>query len=219
MPDQHAFGDQGSPYEQKVRELFEEGFRPSVSLKVLILESFATESLIGIQKVSDGLEVFHLRAKSSIADTEMLEAYEAGNVFGLDRNGNRIPGVETKEYQDLKRKTPSDFREIPIEKTSRILPKRTAHEITDMWKAMLLGTHYPKKGRFGKDGTTYFFSMWDNFTGRLSGMVWSPSDASPTGRLVHLTNSMQRYVHQEITEAELKGILKQTRLRLGLATR
>lgn len=54
----------------KIRQLFEEGFRPEVMAKVLILESFTTESLVGIRKTSHEMEVIHLRARSSIGDTE-----------------------------------------------------------------------------------------------------------------------------------------------------
>ena len=74
-PERDAFGVADS-YDQKVRQLFDEGFKSDVRLKVLILESFATESLVGIRKTSDGFEAFHLRAQSSIGDTELLKDFE-----------------------------------------------------------------------------------------------------------------------------------------------
>jgi hypothetical protein len=82
---------------------------------------------------------------------------------------------------------------------------------------MLLETHYPKKGRFGKDGTTYHFSMWDTTSGSISGTIWSPRDASRTGRLVHVANSLLKYIHQDLTGAELGVILKETKSQLGLS--
>lgn len=217
VPERHLFSTQDQ-YQQKIRLLFEEGFRPEVRAKVLILESFTTESLVGIRKTSHGMEVFHLRARSSIGDTEILKEYEAGRITLLDRNGNQTPGIETKEYQDLKSRTSSDFREIPIESRTMSIDQRTADRVLDVWKTMLLETHYTKKGRFGKDGTTYYFSMWDSVSGPLTGEIWSPSEASRTGRLVHLANSLRRYAHQEISEANLKAIIKTTRLQLN-ATR
>lgn len=213
VPERHIFGvpDQ---YQQKIRQLFEEGFSPEVRAKVLILESFTTESLIGIRKTSHGMEVFHLRTGSSVGDTELLKMYEAGRITLLDRNGNQTPGIETKEYQDLKSRTPSDFREIPIESRTRNIDQETADRILGVWKTMLLQTRYPPKGRFGKDGTTYYFSMLDSVSGLLTGEIWSPSDTSRTGRLVHLANSLRRYVHQELSESDLRAIVKTTRLRL-----
>jgi hypothetical protein len=85
----------------------------------------------------------------------------------------------------------------------------------DVWKTMLLETHYPKKGRFGLDGTTYYFSVWDNITGPLSGTIWSPPDVSRTGRLVHLANSLLKYTHHELSEADLASVIQTTRLQLG----
>ena len=52
-----------------------------MKVRVLILKPFTTESLIGIRKTSGGLEAFHLRAKSSVADTELLRLYEEGNIL------------------------------------------------------------------------------------------------------------------------------------------
>lgn len=213
VPESHTFGAPDQ-YQQKIRQLFEEGFRPEVRAKVLIFESFTTESLVGIRKTSHGMEVFHLQARSSIGDTEILKEYGAGRITLLDRNGNQTPGIETKEYQDLKSRTPSDFREIPIESSSKIIDQGTVDRILDIWKTMLFETHYTKKGRFGKDGTTYYFSMLDNVSGPLTGEIWSPSDTSRTSRLVHLANSLRRYAHQELSESDLRTIVKTTRLRL-----
>ena len=56
-PEWDSFGLRNE-YNEKIRQLFEEGFRQGVILRVLILESFTTESLVGIRKTSDGVEAF-----------------------------------------------------------------------------------------------------------------------------------------------------------------
>ena len=84
---------------------------------------------------------------------------------------------------------------------------------------MLLGTHFPKKSRGGKDGTTYYYSMWDSFSGVMTGKIWSPSEDTPTGRLIHLANSLVRYSHHDLTETQLSTIAKTTLLKREAAKR
>jgi hypothetical protein len=213
VPEAYDFGE-AIEYHQKIRRLFEEGFRPEVVLKVVILESFSTESVIGIRKVSNGFEAFHLRAKTSIGDTEILKDYEEGKIFLLDREGNRIPGVDTEEYQNLKRRTPSDFRDIEVERSEKWLPKATVDEVTDIWKAMLLETRYPKKNRFGKDGTDYYFAMRDEIGASISGMVWSPARSSRTDLLVQLAESLKDYIESKITDEQFRTKVRATQKRL-----
>jgi hypothetical protein len=213
-PEWDSFG-LPNEYHEKIRQLFEEGFRQDVVLRVLILESFTTESLAGIRKTSDGFEAFSLRAKSNIGDTELLKIYEKGQIFSLERDGTRTPGVETKEYQELKKRTPADFRDIPVERMQRRLPKQTVDQIADIWKIMLRGTRYPEKGRFGKDGTTYYFAMKDSGGVFMAGMVWSPNKPSRTEQLVQLAEMLRGYVESQKTEDQLNAMITTTQLRLG----
>ncbi len=74
-------------YHQKIRQLFDEGFRQDVVLRVLILESFTTESLVGIRKTPDGAEAFYLRAKSKIGDIELLDKKRGTGYFAKCLNG------------------------------------------------------------------------------------------------------------------------------------
>ena len=212
-PEWDSFGLRNE-YNEKIRQLFEEGFRQGVILRVLILESFTTESLVGIRKTSDGVEAFYLRAKSKIGDTELLKIYEKSQIFSLDRDGNRTPGVETQAYQELKRKTPTDFRDIPVERMQRRLPKQTVDQIAEIWKTMLRGTRYPEKARFGKDGTTYYFAMRDSIGVFMTGMVWSPNESTRTDQLVQLAETLKEYVKSKQTEDQLNAMVRTTQLRL-----
>jgi hypothetical protein len=184
-------------------------------LRVLILESFWTESLVGIRNTSDGFEAFYLRAKSKIGDTELLKIYEKGQIFSLDRDGNRTSGIETKEYQELKRRTPADFRDIAVEQMQRWLPKQTVDQISDIWKRMLREIRYPEKGRFGKDGTTYYFAVKENGGVSMTGMVWSPDKPSRTDQLVQLAEMLRGYVESQKTEDQLIAMVRTTQLQLG----
>lgn len=212
VPDSFSVGIE---YHHKIRQLFEEGFRRDVVVRVLILDSFSTESLVGIRKTSDGFEAFCLRAKTSIGDTEMLKHYEEGHIFLLDRDGNRTPGVETKQYQELKRRTPADFRDIDVERMEKRLPKQTVDQITDIWKTMLKETRYPQKHREGKDGTTYYFATRDSLGATMSGMVWSPDKTSRTNQLMQLAEVLREYVESKKTEAQLNATIKATQFRLS----
>lgn len=214
VPEPDTFG-QAIEYHEKVRHLFDEGFRPEVFLRVVIFESFSTESVIGIRKVSSGFEAFSLRAKTSIGDTDLLKYYEEGKIFLLDRDGNQTPGVETEEYQNLKRRTPADFRDIAVERSQRRLSKATVDEVVDIWRAMLLETRYSKKFREGKDGTNYYFAIRDlNWGVSMSGRVWSPDKSSRTRLLVQLAESLKDYIESKITDEQFRAKVRATRMRL-----
>lgn len=208
-----------SIYETKLREVFAEGYGNDVILTVLILESFGTESLVGMRKTSDGFEVFYLAAKTSIWDTELLRYYEAGNITQLDMKGNRIVKEESEVYQSLKQRTPADFRTIQIDRARRKLSNTVAEQIAEVWKSMLLETRYPKTGRFGKDGTTYHFSIRDSYRGTLAGKIWSPVDNSRTAYVVHLANSLRQYTKQSLTTAEIAAIVEETQSQLTTTDR
>lgn len=218
IPAPDSFGVRNE-YHEKIRTLFQEGFRQDVVLSVLILESFSTESLVGIHKTAEGFAAFCLRAKTSIGDTEMLKHYEEGHIFLLDRDGNRTPGVETKYYQELKSRTPADFRDIGVERMEKRLPKQPVSELADIWKLMLKETRYPQKHREGKDGTTYHFAMRDSVGFSMSGMVWSPHKSSRTDQLVQLAEMLRGYVESKKTEAQLNSMIKTTHLRLSKKTK
>jgi hypothetical protein len=213
VPEPDTFG-QTIEYHQKIRHLFDEAFRPEVLLRVVIVESFSTESVIGIRKVSNGFEAFCLRAKTPIGDTEVLKEYEQGNIFLLDRDGHQTPGVETEGYRDLKQRTPADFRDIEVERSQRGLPKAMVDDVTDTWKAMLLETRYPKRSRFGKDGTHYYFAMRDNIGVSMNGMVWSPVKSSRPDLLVQLAESLKDYIETKVTDDQFRAKVRTTRMRL-----
>jgi hypothetical protein len=214
VPVPDAFGVPNE-YHKKIRTLFQQGYQQDVVLRVLTLESFSTESLVGIRKTPEGFEAFCLRAKTSIGDTELLKEYEKGRIFLLDRDGNRTPGIETKQYRDLKSRTPADFRDIVVERTERRLPKQTFDQIAEIWRTMLRQTHYPHKYREGKDGTTYYFAMRDSGGVSMSGMVWSPNRSTRTEQFVQLAEVLRGYIESKETEAQLNAMTKATQLRLS----
>lgn len=217
VPVPDAFGVPNEYYE-KIRTLFQQGMQQDVVLRVLILESFSTESLVGIRKTAEGFEAFCLRAKTSIGDTELLKHYEKGQIFSLDRDGNRTPGVQTKEYQELKARTPADFRDIVVERTQRRLAKHTFDQIADIWRSMLRETGYPQKYREGKDGTNFYFAMRDSSGVSMSGTVWSPNESARTEQLVQLAETLRGYIESKKTEAQLNSMIKMTHSHLSKKT-
>ena len=218
VPVPNAFGVRNE-YHEKIRTLFQQGFQQDVVLRVLILESFSTESLVGISKTAEGFEAFCLRAKTKIGDTELLKEYEKGRILLLDRDGNSTPGIETKQYRDLKSRTPADFRDIAVERTRRRLPKQTFDQIAEIWETMLRETHYPQQYREGKDGTTFYFAMRDSSgLSSMNGMVWSPNESTRTDQLVQLAEMLRGFIASQKTEAQLNAMIEATRLRLSKKT-
>lgn len=205
-------------YHEKIRTLFQQGFQQDVVLRVLILESFSTESLVGIRRTPEGFEAFSLRAETSIGDTELLKEYEKGRIFLLDRDGNRTPGIETKQYRDLKSRTPADFRDIGVERSQRRLPRQTFDQIVDIWRTMLRETRYPQKYREGKDGTDFYFAMRDSNGVSMSGKVWSPNHSTKTEQLVQLAEELRGYAKSQRSEDQLNAMVRTTLSRLSNKT-
>ncbi len=201
-PDTGILGGGYAEYKLKVRELFCDGFKKDVLLRIVFIESFEREGLVGIRRTHEGLEVFELRAAIPIWNTELIRYFDSGMVT---TPYPRAKEDMLQEYQRLKRETPADFREIPVEVFRTPIDQETAERVSEIWKTMLLAIRHPEQKRLGIDADDFYFSMSTRQHGDLSGHVMSPNPESKAGRLVSLAYSMRECVRGEILMVDLRA--------------
>jgi hypothetical protein len=71
-PEHGVFSVWTAAYQERIREVFAEGYRYDVLLKAIILDSSSTESLIALRQSPDGLETVHLAAATDICNRSFL---------------------------------------------------------------------------------------------------------------------------------------------------
>jgi hypothetical protein len=183
-------------YWLKVRDVLAQAFEEGVTSRAVVLPSFRVEYAVGLRRTKVGVEAFVLRASSSIWDVEYLKMLEQRP--NLDEQGKPVPLEQDEEYQELKKKTPSDHRNIKTERHARPIPAALAARVESVWHTTLLSARSPTKMRDGCDGETYHFSALVPKRGHLSGHVWSPEPDSKTGRLVALTDALADYASGKV---------------------
>jgi hypothetical protein len=191
IPDAGPFGDEQG-YEVMVRQVFSAGFEKNVVLRAVIIESFDTERLIGIREGANGFEAFVISPSSRIWDIELVREYENGSITVIGADRKVVPLEKDDDFKELKRRTPSDVRQISTSVRAKVIPKVFVERIERVWQRMLLGTRHTTQPRLGRDGISYYFSMWVNGYGIITGHTWSP-DQGPTKALAALANQLASY--------------------------
>lgn len=210
IPDVGLLGDY-QEYEFKLRNVFAAGYTPDVVLRTVILQTIRArggEELAGVrQKSSTSFEAFVMTPSSRIWDTELVRLYEAGRIRMLGKDGKNVPLKENTSYQELKRRTPSDYRKISANSRTRSIPGPLAKRLSRVWQAMLLGARQPSRPNEGTDGITYHFSMRVQGYGVLSGHTWTP-ETGPTKALADLAHELASYASGQSSEASLETKLR-----------
>jgi hypothetical protein len=95
------------------------------------------------------------------------------------------------------------LQNVKVKKSRASLDRKTAEAVQEVWRLMLRSVRYPDKDRDGLDGETYRFSRGVPLldAGRPSalvggfenGQIWAPDDASMTGELVAIGESLRKY--------------------------
>ena len=176
-------------YMLKIRHVFAQAFEEHVSLRAIVIPSFEKEYAVGLQATKEGTEAFFLSPSSQVWNTEVLKEYEEGKMRAYV-NGKPVALQDDKNYQRLKRTTPSDYRKIGVTRRARPIPKDLADRITALWHERLLDVRHPTELVDGCDGETYYFSAWVWGRGQLSGHVWSPEPDAKAGRLVGVVTAL-----------------------------
>jgi hypothetical protein len=177
-------------YGQKAREVFAKAFEAGVTSRAIVFPSFEIEYAVGLRKTKKGVEAFVLRASSSIWEVEFREMHEDGRMRVVDEDGKPVPLDQDEEYQELKKRTPSDHRKIKVDQRARPIPADFAAQIDAIWHVMLRNARQHRHTGFDCDGITYHFSALVPPGRRLSGHVYCPEEDSKTGRLVALTETL-----------------------------
>jgi hypothetical protein len=96
-----------------------------------------------------------------------------------------------------------NLRDVKVKKSRASLDRKTAEALQEVWRLMLRSVRYPDKDRDGLDGETYRFSRGVPLLDRglpsplvggfEHGHIWSPDDASTTGELVAIGESLKKY--------------------------
>ncbi|MEY2561540.1 MAG: hypothetical protein QOG51_1955 [Verrucomicrobiota bacterium] len=185
-------------YHVKVREVFTEVWRKSV-LQVVFFPSFEPEEMAGIRKTENGFEAFASKPSSHIWETYLI--YEA------EKQTQGKPLNPDSPLAEMKKQSPSDFRQITIHTDSRAISAPLTERIRRVWQDMLLNARHPKQPALGVDGETYHFSMWVYEHGIVSGEVWSPKRGK-TLALTSLAEALADYTRGKADEKKLGQLLK-----------
>ena len=206
IPDASVFVDP-DPYRLKARHIFAPAFAKDVQLRVLVLPSFEDEFVAGLRRKGEDVEAFVMRPSSNIWATDVLKKYESGGLQAFKPGVGKIPLEKDEAYQDLKKRTPADFRTIKPIVRARPIPREIAGELAALWKALLLGVKYPDERILGTDGVTYEFSARLKADGEVSGHIWSPEPDTKMGRVVELVDGLADYADGKIELDKLTGLL------------
>jgi hypothetical protein len=208
IPDAGGLGVEPGTYGQKAREVFARAFEAGVTSRAIVFPSFEVEYAVGLRKTKKGVEVFVLRAASSIWEVEYREMHEKGRLVVVDEDDKSVPLDQNEEYQELKKRTPSDHRKIGVDQRARPIPADLAAHIDAVWHVMLRNARQHRHTGVDCDGVTYHFSALAPNGQHLSGHVWSPDEDSKTGRLVALTETLADFASGK---ADLKKLNDQVR--------
>jgi hypothetical protein len=95
------------------------------------------------------------------------------------------------EIAKLQSSLPADPSLIKLTQCEIPLQPPLARSLIEVWRTLLLQTHYDENVQLGLDGETYHFSMHDKYQ-ELSGKVWSPSDDTDIGMLVSVIYGVKK---------------------------
>ncbi|WMI69164.1 hypothetical protein [Mangrovimonas sp. YM274] len=119
----------------------------------------------------------------------------------IELNYNHTDEIWTLTYRTrgiiIHRLEEVDVDRFPMIEYTRELPKEIADKVFEVYALMINNTKYYKNPRTGKDGVSYYFSVFDK--GLKGGKIWSPDPKSPVGRLIEISEDLVAYVKKEMT--------------------
>ncbi len=165
-----------------------------VLLRVVVAPSMGPrEHVMGLREQGRGFEAFVAEPSSWIFETWLIEAYETGEFTEVGRDGKPLPLDQVEEYQELKKRVPSDPAMIKLHWWTRPIPNELADQLREVWKEELLKVRRPETNPLGADGTEYYCSAYVLEWGNISGHVQSPDPETRMHRFVELAESLGDY--------------------------
>jgi len=189
-------------YHAKIREVFADVLRCDIVVQLLLVPSFQPEEIAGIRKSEKGFEAFASKPSAHIWTTFNIQEIESGKQRWMDEHNNPIPPEKNPSLPDMKKRAPSDYREIHVHTDTRPISDALTERIRSIWQDMLVNARTPNDHNLGVDGEDYHFSMPLGSRGSVSATVWSPSDGK-TLALVLLGEALADYARRRIDEAAL----------------
>ena len=208
-----AFANLGK-YPEYVRRVLAGGYSKDVVLRVLLLPSFSPEEVAGIRKRNQEYDAFCITPRTAVWDTYTIKEKESGEIRVFDVNGKRVTPQKNKDLLDLKKRAPSDYQHIKIQRWSTPIPASVAERVIRLWRQMLLDARPGADERVGVDGETYEFAMPLNGRSVLTAEVWSPEKGTRTEALVMVAHALSQFARGSMDTQELIKRLKSLESRI-----
>jgi hypothetical protein len=216
-------------YEELIVDVLADGYARDVTLRAVVLPSFALEYLVGLREGESGFQVFYLRPTISLwhyavqrwGNEAMGFRVGGGTTFEIDQSKNDIARRRADETTKPKPPLPADPKDIPLIRCEKPLDAAVARRVSAGWSGVLRETRHPPAGSMpGLDGTAYHFSGYfqvEGFMFRdfLAGQTWSPPRDSKPGRLAELAGTLVQYCDGKAEATELERQADALAERLG----
>ncbi len=106
-------------YHAKIREVFADVLGHDIVVQVLLVPSFQPEEITGIRRSEKGFEAFASKPSAHIWTTFNIQEIESGKQRWMDEHNNPIPPEKNPSLPDMKKRAPSDYREIHVHTDTR----------------------------------------------------------------------------------------------------
>ncbi|XQE67012.1 hypothetical protein ACOAPY_20610 [Pseudomonas sp. P3C3] len=192
LPDLY-YASASDEYQEKLRDVFKQGYGSGVVLNCLVTPSFSTEYLVGVRSDDSGVFVFSMTPGSRVANVQWLEAVENGELKKYDEFGEELNYSKDSVYWGLRKVTPRDHRQITVDVKRKVIPLDVSNEIASVWRSALLGVRREEEPEIILDGAVYHYSMRLKGYGVVSGQVSSPVNYVKMRALTELADAMYAY--------------------------
>ena len=205
-------------YEENVVRVLKDAFAYEIVARVVTFPSFEPESATVLQLKENEYKILHFAPSIQLLHFEQLEIIRAKS--GTDTHDREL--IEYLEY--LKGEgieIPATREEVQVNRCELPISEALGLKLASLWSEMLFRTRYPSLPTVGAktkpalllnsgiDGTRYHFSYeYPGFT--LAGNIWSPREASITGRFVQISERMKQACLSEKNELILAELEERT---------
>jgi hypothetical protein len=88
-----------------------------------------------------------------------IQEIQSGEQRWMDEHDNSIPSEKNLSLPDMKKRAPSDYRQIHVHTDTRPISDALTERIRSIWRDMLVNAREPTDHSLGVDGEDYHFSM------------------------------------------------------------
>ncbi|MEY4879712.1 MAG: hypothetical protein RJB62_1181 [Pseudomonadota bacterium] len=176
-----------APYHEMVISVLRDAFTDDVRARLIGLPSFTPEYALGIRERNGVYSIFHLQSQAQLWSYENLRMLEELPADYAPGHESEIADAIAEYHSEL----PGDYHDVQTGARCEVtITPALGARLVELWKKMLLETHYGDTIALGPDGTDYHFSMTAD--GQLmAGKVWNPPPESKTGAMISITETMR----------------------------